>query len=138
MTTAVKSHAQSIIFVIAASLITLSWAACSTQARGADDTVVDVQKEVDVRKVSYGDLNLNTEAGAEVLYRRLRSAADQVCMSSGSLDAGIRAAWRACYDKAMNSAVASVNKPMLTALHNRLSGISTAHTSSPTAELAAK
>jgi UrcA family protein len=132
MTTAIKNQSQSIISVIAASLFMLSWAACSSQVQAADDTVVDIWR------VSYADLNLNTEAGAEVLYRRLRSAADQVCMSSGSLDAGIRAAWRACYDKAMNSAVASVNKPMVTALHNRLSGISTAYTSSPTAELAAK
>jgi UrcA family protein len=134
MTATIKSQSHSIISVIAASLITLSWAACSAQARAAGETVVGVEK------VSYGDLNLATEAGAKVLYRRLRRAADQVCTSSGrgSLDAGIKAAWRACYDKAMNSAVASVNKPMVTALHNRLSGISTAYTSSPAAKLAAK
>jgi UrcA family protein len=125
MTTAIKSQSQSIISVIAASLCMLSWAACSSQARAGGDTVVDIWR------VSYADLNLNTEAGAEALYRRLRRAADQVCMSSGSLDAGMKAAWRACYDKAMNSAVASVNKPMVTALHNRLNRTGTGCSSSP-------
>src|ERR1700745_994902 len=132
MTTAIKSHAQSIISVIAASLFMLSWAACSAQARAADDTVVDIWR------VSYADLNLNTEAGAEVLYRRLRRAAALVSPPHGSLAGVEKAGWRACYDKALNSAVASVNKPMVTALHNRLSGISTASTSSPTAQLSAK
>jgi UrcA family protein len=132
MTATIKSQSHSIISVIAASLITLSWAACSAQARAAGETVVGVEK------VSYGDLNLATEAGAKVLYRRLRRAAALVCTPRGSLAEVVKAGWRACYDKAMNSAVASVNKPMVTALHNRLSGISTAYTSSPTAELAAK
>ena len=129
MTATIKSQSHSIISVIAASLITLIWAACSAQARAAGETVVGVEK------VSYGDLNLSTEAGAQVLYRRLRRAADQACTIQGSL---VKAGWRACYEKALNSAVASVNKPMVTALHNRLSGISTAYTSSPTAPLAAK
>ena len=132
MTTAIKNQSQSIISVIAASVFMLSWAAYSPESRAADETVIGVEK------VSYGDLNLNTEVGAEVLYRRLRHAAAEVCNPLGSVHAVVQAGWRACYDKAMNSAVASVNKPMLTALHNRLSGISTAHTSSPTAELAAK
>jgi UrcA family protein len=132
MTTAIKTQSQSIISVIAASLFMLSWAACSSQVQAADDTVVDIWR------VSYADLNLNTEAGAEVLYRRLRRAAAEVCNPLGSVHAVVQAGWRACYDKAMNSAVASVNKPMVTALHNRLSGISTAYTSSPTAQLAAK
>jgi UrcA family protein len=106
---------KTIISVIGASLFVLSWTACGARVRAAADTVVDVQR------VRYGDLNLNTEAGAEVLYRRLRQAADQACTPFGILDAGVRASWRACYDKAMDSAVASVNKPMVTALHNRLS-----------------
>ena len=132
MTTAIKNQSQSIISVIAASLITLSWAACSAPARAAGEIVVGVER------VSYGDLNLATEAGAEVLYRRLRRAAAEVCNPLGSLHAVVQAGWRACYDKALNSAVASANKPMVTALHNRANGISTAYISSPTAELAAK
>ncbi len=51
MTTRIKTQSQSITSVIAASLLMLSWAACSPQARAADETVVGA------KKVSYGDLN---------------------------------------------------------------------------------
>src|ERR1700676_3125951 len=34
---------------------------------------------VRARTVRYADLNLNTQVGAEVLYRRIESAAEQVC-----------------------------------------------------------
>ena len=117
MTTTIKSQSQSITFVIAASLVFLSSAACNAQAQAADDTVVGV------KKVSYGDLNLDTEAGARVLYRRLRGAAGEVCTPLESVDTVLKAGWRACMDKAMNSAVASVNKPTVTALHNKLGRI---------------
>jgi UrcA family protein len=110
MTATIKSQSQPIISVIAASLIALSWAAYSGQARAADDIVVGVEK------VSYGDLNLATEAGAKVLYQRLRRAADRVCTIDGSV---LKDGWRLCYDKALNSAVASVNEPMVAALHNQ-------------------
>jgi UrcA family protein len=117
MTTTIKGQSRSITSVIAASLVMLSWAACSPQARAADDTVIGV------KKVSYGDLNLETEAGARVLYRRLRRAAGEVCTSLESIDAVLRAGWSACYHNAINSAVASVNKPRVTALHNQLNRI---------------
>jgi UrcA family protein len=114
MSAVTKSQSQSIVSVIAASLFMLSWVACVPQARAAGVTTTDVQK------VSYRDLNLDTEAGVRVLYHRLRRAAEQVCTPRGSLDAVVKAGWRACYDDAMNSAVASINKPMVTALHHRL------------------
>ena len=117
MTTKIKSQSQSITSVIAASLVMLNWAACTPHARAADDIVIGV------KKVSYGDLNLDTEAGAKVLYRRLRQAAGEVCTSIESMDAVLRATWSACYHNAMTSAVASVNKPAVTALHNQLSRI---------------
>jgi UrcA family protein len=60
-----------------------------------------------------------------VLYRRLRQAAGEVCTSFESMDAVLRATWTACYHNALNSAVASVNKPAVTALHNQLSRIGT-------------
>jgi UrcA family protein len=119
MTTKIKSQSKSITSVIAASLVVLSWAACSPQALAADDTVIGV------KKVNYGDLNLDTEAGARVLYRRLRQAASELCTSIENMDAVLRATWSTCYHNAMNSAVASVNKPRVTALHSQLSRIGT-------------
>jgi UrcA family protein len=116
MTTTIKSQSQSIASVIAASLVMLSWAVCSAQAL-ADDIVISA------KRVSYGDLNLDTEAGAKMLYRRLRQAAGEVCTSFENTDAVLRASWSACYQNAMNSAVAFVNKPRVTVLHNQLSRI---------------
>ena len=117
MTTKIKSQSKSITSVIVASLVMLSWAACSPQALAADDIVIGV------KKVNYGDLDLDTEAGARVLYRRLRQAAGEICTSIESMDAVLRATWSACYHNAMTSAVASVNKPRVTVLHNQLSRI---------------
>ena len=97
--------------------IALDRAASSAQALAADDMVIGV------KKVNYGDLNLDTEAGAKVLYHRLRRAAGELCTSLESMDAVLRATWTACYHNAMNSAVASVNKPRVTVLHNQMSRI---------------
>jgi len=117
MTPKIRSQSKSITSVIAASLVMLSWAACSAQALAADDIVIGA------KKVSYGDLNLDTEAGAKVLYHRLSRAAGEICTSLESMDAVLRATWTACYHNAMNSAVASVNKPRVTVLHNQMSRI---------------
>jgi hypothetical protein len=68
---------------------------------------------------------LDAEAGAKVLYRRLRQASGEVCTSLESIDAVLRAGWSARYHNAINSAVASINKPRVTALHNQLSRIGT-------------
>lgn len=110
MTAAIKIPSQSILSVIAASLITLSWAAYSAQVRAAGDVVVGVEK------VSYGDLNLATNAGAKALYGRLRRAANRVCTIQGSI---LVDGWRLCYEKALSSAVASVDAPLVATLHNR-------------------
>ena len=105
-----KTQSQSIFPAIATALIALAWTAYSGQVRAAEDIVVGVEK------VSYGDLNLATEAGAKALYGRLRHAASRVCTIQGSV---LMDGWRLCYEKALNSAVASVNEPLIAALHNR-------------------
>jgi len=102
--------------LIAAGLIALSCAAYSGSVKAADDIVVGVEK------VRYGDLNLATEAGAKALYGRLRRAASRVCTIQGSV---LMDGWRLCYEKSLNSAVASINEPLIAALHNRGSRIGT-------------
>ena len=66
--------------------------------------------------VSYADLDLSRSEGATTLYGRLRMAAKQVCGDRGRRVEEI-ARWEACYQHAMDEAVASVDKPSLTALH---------------------
>jgi UrcA family protein len=64
--------------------------------------------------VNYGDLNVNSAAGAAVLYQRIRGAADQVCPSVGVRDLGLEAAAKVCKTRAIGDAVAAVHSPELT------------------------
>jgi UrcA family protein len=67
-----------------------------------------------VKTVTYRDLNLNTEAGVKVLYKRIQGAARQVCGGVPIRDLpGVRA-HTACVQQAVTEAVATVNNQMLT------------------------
>ena len=67
-----------------------------------------------VKAVSYQDLNLKTDAGVQVLYKRIEGAAKQVCGVLEIRDLqGVRA-HKACVQRAMDDAVAAVNNQMLT------------------------
>ena len=72
--------------------------------------------------VNYADLNLNTPAGVEALYARLRAASRSVC------DLGLRRALaevvasRSCFREVLATAVGSANMPTLTARHRTASG----------------
>ena len=71
-------------------------------------------------KVSYADLNLQKEAGAKVLYRRLRQASKRACgvesyKSAGSLKQA--AEMKRCYDRSLTSSVAKINSALLTKIH---------------------
>jgi UrcA family protein len=69
------------------------------------------------RTVGYSDLNLNTQAGAATLYKRIRSAAELVCGDVGSRQLEQAAAARACVDRAVGSSVRSVNNMNLTSVY---------------------
>jgi UrcA family protein len=76
-------------------------------------------------KVGYSDLDLNTQAGATTLYDRIRGAARQVCGYEGQTFTD-QALWRSCFNGAISDAVATVNNPRLTALHQGKSPAMTA------------
>ncbi len=71
-------------------------------------------------KVSFSDLNVNKEQGAQQLYRRLQQASKRVCgveplKVSGSvreLSQSMR-----CYRDTMDATVAKIDKESLTAIH---------------------
>jgi UrcA family protein len=67
-------------------------------------------------RVGYGDLDLNTQAGAATLYGRIRSAAKQLCGYKGSTFTD-QAIWDSCFKRAVGDAVTKVNTPQLTALY---------------------
>ena len=67
--------------------------------------------------VSFGDLNLTSSEGVAVLYRRIHSAANEVCAGADTRELVRIAATKACVDSAISQAVAAVNNPMLTSLY---------------------
>ncbi|MGO9592910.1 MAG: UrcA family protein [Steroidobacteraceae bacterium] len=79
----------------------------------------DYSGEALTKKVTYGDLNLDNEQGAKALYNRIRSAAKEVCAPFESKELARRIVWQTCVDHAVTSAVGQVNRPMVTAVHNR-------------------
>jgi UrcA family protein len=67
-------------------------------------------------KVSVIDLNLDSEAGAQVALRRIQSAANHICGDEANTRVLSRSAlYRACLRSTVDNAVAGVHKPMLTA-----------------------
>jgi UrcA family protein len=85
----------------------------------ADESVV----RAPARTVHYSDLNLNTQAGAEVLYKRIRNAAEQVCGDVGSRQLEEAAAARACVEQAVVGSVRAVNNLQLTNTYNSHAGM---------------
>lgn len=72
--------------------------------------------------VNFADLNLSSEAGAKVLYGRLRMGAMQVCSPFTGETAREKSNWRECVDQAIERAVSKINRPVLTAYHVRRTG----------------
>lgn len=69
--------------------------------------------------VKFSDVQLNTEADAEALYKKLRSAARAVCddNAGGHRTLEIRSRAEKCTSQVLADAVRRIDKPMLSALH---------------------
>lgn len=97
----------------ALALVCCAFASLPAFANAAGD-------EVPRLTVSYADLDLTRAEGAQTLYRRLRSAARQVCDAGYDMRAlAERARYRACVEKAVEEAVRTIDRDVLTALHRR-------------------
>ena len=72
------------------------------------------EAEVPAQTVRFQDLNLNTDAGVQVLYKRIQGAANQVCGDIDGRDLVVARAHKACVERAVADAVATVNNQMLT------------------------
>jgi UrcA family protein len=70
--------------------------------------------EAPAKAVGYQDLNLNTDAGVQVLYKRIQGAADQVCGYVDGRDLVAARVHEACVERAVKDAVATVNNQGLT------------------------
>jgi UrcA family protein len=114
MRTTIKTQSISAASILAAGFIALSGAVTVVPAQAAEAP----QSYTTI--VSYGDLNLDSEQGAKVLYGRLRHAAEIVCFSLEGRDLLLKRIWQGCLDEAVASAVVQVNKARVTALHNQM------------------
>jgi UrcA family protein len=113
MQTTTKNQRKSIASIIATTLVVFAAASSALAAQPADRLT---------KRVTYGDLNLESPEGAKALYSRLRSAAQEVCSPFDSKELSHRGAWRACVDGALEAAVAKIDKPLVSALHNQSAG----------------
>ena len=67
--------------------------------------------------VRFADLDLTGSEGAAVLYQRIEAAAKTVCASLDGRDLASQMRFRGCSETAIGSAVAKVDRPILTAYH---------------------
>ena len=99
------------ILLLIAFGITLPAAASAGAPGQTEDTAVTV---------SYADLNIHSEAGAQVLYARLKRASERVCHVAPFSEYGsvkrVRDS-RVCYDEALSDAVESIGSDALTRIH---------------------
>ncbi len=100
-------------FGILSGLILLGTAALgSTAALAADPpTVVSLS-------VNYVKADLQDAASAEALYHRIQRAARKVCQQPNAREVDRYRLYKACYDRAVDTAVASVDATALTAVHH--------------------
>ena len=114
MKTMIKTQSIFAASILAAGFIALSGAATAVPAQAAEPAQSHTQI------VRYGELNLDSEQGAQVLYARIRGAAGNVCSSLEGRSLIEKKLWQGCFDTAVTGAVEQVNKTRVTALHNQL------------------
>ena len=84
---------------------------------GSAATAVGPRYEVTTRTVNFADLDLTNSKAIATLYRRIQTAADQVCESAEFTRLQTFQHVRKCTKKAIDEAVKDVNSSGLTSLH---------------------
>ena len=92
-------------------------AACLLAGTSGVALAASPQDDVPSMVVAYGDLDLSTAEGTRTLYKRISTAARQVCPFEDSRDLARLALSHACREQAIARAVHDVNSPRLAALH---------------------
>jgi UrcA family protein len=113
MKASIRTPSRSITSMILVMFVAFAGAAASGRV------VAQPYGQVLTKKVTYGDLNLENEAGAKVLYARLRRAAQDVCSPYQSDELARKRVWQTCVENSLSDAVGRINKPLVTALHNK-------------------
>jgi UrcA family protein len=111
MNTSIKTQSRSLASLGVAALAAL---ACMT----GSPRVHAQSAEPLTKTVSFKDLDLTSDQGARILYVRLQRAAREVCSPYENLELSRRRTWQICVDNALGTAVATLNNPLVAALHN--------------------
>lgn len=106
-----KANRPPVRWLVAVSALSFGLAAGHALGEGPGDAP-SVQ-------VSYADLDLSKEAGAEALYRRIQAAARSVCVRADGRDIERFRLSRQCYDDSIEGALAQADLRSLYAVHHR-------------------
>jgi UrcA family protein len=91
------------------------YAICIAALLGAAATVPATAQNYESRVVTYGELDLNSSAGADTLIRRIDNAAETVCGDRSRNSARLATSERQCEAETEEYALADVNHPLVTA-----------------------
>jgi UrcA family protein len=103
-------------------LVTLSAATALICLLPAANASTASPAEVHKETVKFQDLNLQTPAGAETLYKRIHAAAQHVCDTHGDRSMSAASHERECIAQAEARAVTQVNAPALSAYYSKKLG----------------
>jgi UrcA family protein len=112
MNSVIKTRANLAKFMVAAGFFALGGAAIGGQARAQEPKAASTTTVT--YPVGYSDLDVSTTKGAKTLYLRIRFAAETLCESAATWG---KKEGQACVDKAVDDAVARVNRPLLSQYH---------------------
>ena len=115
MNTAKSTQPKSIPAFVAGAVLALGYAVSAGSASAETSQSL-------TKRVTYGDLNLDSQDGAKVFHARVRSAAEFVCSPLEGSELSRQRTWHACINEVLAAAVMQVNKPAVTALHNQSLG----------------
>jgi UrcA family protein len=85
---------------------------------GAGAQAAEMSATADGIVVKYSSQEINSEADAERLYRKVKQAARKACgLDGGFLNLDERTRAQGCYDETLAEVVRKIDRPQLTALH---------------------
>jgi UrcA family protein len=120
----VKERVMRITKIVRTSAIRMAWVILATvpiTTIVANAAQAGEPADPPHKVVSFRDLNLNSPEGAAVLYARIKSAANEVCGNPDRFDLS-HLMMQTCVKEAVSRAIAQVNRPMLTSLHEAKTG----------------
>jgi UrcA family protein len=110
-TTTTSTHFTHPRALIATAIVGALIAGFAAVCSAADST------EAPQAVVRYADLDISTSQGAAALYNRIRFASEGVCASLDGADLNSKSHAKTCVQRAIEGAVAKVNRPALFAVY---------------------